>query len=110
MLRNYTARYVQIPSGYIGQLIEWPEVITEGKTIEDCHNMLADALKEMVLSYNKVGRDIPSTNSLDKEAKILIQQNLIKCIEMAEQQGFSNLTLEEISSEVNAVRGNANNS
>jgi hypothetical protein len=24
---NYTAKYTKIDSGYIGQLVEWPEVI-----------------------------------------------------------------------------------
>ncbi len=31
MLSNYTAKYIKISSGYIGQLVEWPEVVTEGK-------------------------------------------------------------------------------
>ena len=30
MLKTYTAKYTRIPAGYMGQLIEWPEVITEG--------------------------------------------------------------------------------
>jgi len=30
MLMNYTAKYTKISSGYMGQLLEWPEVITEG--------------------------------------------------------------------------------
>jgi hypothetical protein len=25
---NYTAKYTKIDSGYLGQLVEWPEVIT----------------------------------------------------------------------------------
>jgi predicted RNase H-like HicB family nuclease len=33
MIQNYTAQYTKINSGYMGQLIEWPEVITEGKTL-----------------------------------------------------------------------------
>ena len=33
MLRTYTAKYVRIPSGYMGQLVDWPEVITEGAFI-----------------------------------------------------------------------------
>ena len=28
---SYTAKYTKIASGYMGQLVEWPEVITEGK-------------------------------------------------------------------------------
>jgi len=27
---NYTAKYTKISSGYMGQLVEWPEVVTEG--------------------------------------------------------------------------------
>jgi predicted RNase H-like HicB family nuclease len=45
---NYTAKYTKIPSGYMGQLIEWPEVVTEGKSLEECRKMLQDALREMV--------------------------------------------------------------
>ena len=51
MLSNYTAKYTRINSGYMGQLVEWPEVITEGKTLDECREMLKDALSEMVLAY-----------------------------------------------------------
>jgi len=27
---SFTAKYTKIDSGYMGQLIEWPEVVTEG--------------------------------------------------------------------------------
>ena len=46
---KYTACYTQIENGYMGQLLEWPEVISEGATIEECRNMLADALTEMTI-------------------------------------------------------------
>jgi predicted RNase H-like HicB family nuclease len=42
----------------MGQLVEWPEVVTEGKDIEDCRAMLRDALQEMVLAYQQQGREI----------------------------------------------------
>jgi len=35
---------------YMGQLIEWPEIVTEGKDLEECRKMLRDALNEMVLT------------------------------------------------------------
>ena len=54
MLSNYTAKYTKISFGYMGQLIEWPEVITEGKTLEDCREMLKDALREMMLAYQQL--------------------------------------------------------
>ncbi len=59
MVRSYTAKYTKIDSGYMGQIVEWPEVVTEGKTIEECREMLRDALKEMVLAYKEQGREIP---------------------------------------------------
>ena len=59
MVRSYTAKYTKIASGYMGQLVEWPEVITEGKTIEECRLMLRDALHEMILAYKEQCREIP---------------------------------------------------
>jgi predicted RNase H-like HicB family nuclease len=57
---NYTARYTKINSGYMGQLVEWSEVITEGKTLEECREMLKDALHEMLLAYQEQGKEIPT--------------------------------------------------
>jgi predicted RNase H-like HicB family nuclease len=59
MEKNYTAKYNKISSGYMGQLVEWPEVITEGATIEECRELLRDALKEMILAYKQQGKEIP---------------------------------------------------
>jgi predicted RNase H-like HicB family nuclease len=56
MLQNYTAKYTKIKSGYMGQLVEWPEVITEGKNLEECREMLKDALNEMILAYQQQGK------------------------------------------------------
>jgi len=59
VVRSYTAKYTKISSGYMGQLVEWPEVITEGKTIEECRAMLRDALQEMMEAYRQQGKEIP---------------------------------------------------
>jgi len=59
MVRSYTARYTKIDSGYLGQLVEWPEVVTEGPGVEECRSLLRDALHEMVLAYGQQGREIP---------------------------------------------------
>ena len=64
MLHTYTAKYTKIPSGYMGQLVEWPEVITEGNTIETCREMLRDALTEMILAYREQGQETPLGYSL----------------------------------------------
>ena len=59
MVRSYTAKYTKTSSGYMGQIVEWPEVITEGKTIEECREMLKDALQEMMLAYKQQDKEIP---------------------------------------------------
>ena len=64
MLSNYTAKYAKISSGYIGQLVEWPEVITEGETLEECRELLKDALHEMILAYRQQNKEIPLGNAL----------------------------------------------
>ena len=43
----------------MGQIVEWPEVISEGIDIEDCRNSLRDALKEMIAAYKQLGKEIP---------------------------------------------------
>jgi predicted RNase H-like HicB family nuclease len=59
VVRSYIAKYTKISSGYMGQLVEWPEVITEGNTIEECRAMLRDALQEMMEAYKQQGKEIP---------------------------------------------------
>ena len=51
MISTYTAKYTRISSGYMGQLVEWSEMITEGKTLEECREVLQNALHEMVIAY-----------------------------------------------------------
>ena len=67
---NYTAKYTKIDSGYMGQLVEWPEVITEGKDLEDCRAMLRDALNEMILAYRELGKEIPLGNALIEQLPV----------------------------------------
>ena len=70
MFINFTARYTKISSGYLGQLIEWPEVVTEGKDLEDCRAQLRDALQEMILAYQQQGKEIPLGNALIEQLPV----------------------------------------
>ena len=70
MVRSYTARYTKITSGYMGQVVEWPEVITEGKTIEECREMLKDALEEMTQAYRQQGKEIPPGGDLVEQVLV----------------------------------------
>ena len=64
MLKSYTANYTRIASGYMGQLVEWPEVITEGKTLDECRELLQDALREMIAAYRHLKKEIPGGGAL----------------------------------------------
>jgi len=57
MKYSYTARYEKIPRGYLGQLIEWPEVVTEDVTLEECREMLRDAAQEMTKACQDLGTE-----------------------------------------------------
>jgi predicted RNase H-like HicB family nuclease len=73
MIKSYTAKYTKIDSGYMGQLIEWPEVVTEGGDIEECRSMLRDALREMLLAYQQLGKEIPLGNDLFEQVSIELE-------------------------------------
>lgn len=75
MLRSYTARYTKIDSGYMGQLVEWPEVITKGKDIEDCRVMLRDALNEMILACQQQAKEIPLGQNFKRKNNCMIENN-----------------------------------
>mgnify|MGYP000005007933 CR=1 FL=1 len=55
-MATYTACYTRIEAGYMGQLLEWPEVITEGGTLEECRAMPIDAAQEMTRAYLETGQ------------------------------------------------------
>jgi predicted RNase H-like HicB family nuclease len=70
---SFTAKYTKIDSGYMGQLIEWPEVVTEGADIEECRSMLRDALREMVQAYQQLRKEIPSGNNLLEQVSVELE-------------------------------------
>ena len=70
---SYTAKYMKIDSGYLGQWVEWPEVVTEGKDLEECRAMLRDALHEMVLAYRQLGKETPAGNALIEQLPVEIR-------------------------------------
>lgn len=64
MVRHYTARYTKLEHGYMGQLVEWPEVVTEGENLEDCRTQLQDALHEMILACHDMNVEVPGGGAL----------------------------------------------
>lgn len=70
MVSTNTAKYTKIHSGYMGQLVEWPEVVTEGKTIEECRDLLKDAVHEMVIAYRQQDKEIPVGGALFEQVPV----------------------------------------
>lgn len=66
MTQAYTIKYTRTGSGYMGQLVEWPEVISEGKTLDECRAMMEDALREMILAYKDQQKPIPAGGTLQE--------------------------------------------
>ncbi|WP_395052293.1 hypothetical protein [Flavobacterium sp.] len=64
------------------------------------------------LEFNKFGikdSKLNFTDFVDIVSKELTRQNLSKCIELAEKNGLSKMTMDEITNEVKAVRKDAKN-
>jgi len=56
----------------MGQLIEWPEVVTEGRSLESCRIMLRDALQEMIKAYKQQHKEIPAGRALIEQIPVEI--------------------------------------
>ena len=56
----FVATYQKVSRGYMGRVIGFPGVITEGKTLEECRASLSDALREMILACRQDGQPIPT--------------------------------------------------
>ena len=64
------------------------------------------------LEYNKFGikkNKLAFSDFVDIISRELTKQNLDKCVDLAEKYGLSTMTMDDISSEVKAVRKNAKN-
>jgi len=48
-------------------------VITEGRNIEECRDMLKDALNEMILAYQQQGKEIPVSGSLFEQIPLEVK-------------------------------------
>ena len=72
MTSSYTAKYTKISSGYMGQLVEWPEVVTEGRTLEECRESLHDALSEMIQAHRQQDKELPVGGALIEQIPVEI--------------------------------------
>jgi predicted RNase H-like HicB family nuclease len=89
----YTAKYTLIDSGYMGQIVEWPEVITEGSTLEECRAMLEDALREMVAAYAGMKKELPLIREGGNHS---IYSNGARTIPVKRHRVFDRITANEL--------------
>jgi predicted RNase H-like HicB family nuclease len=71
MSSAYTAKYTKISLGYMGQLVEWPEVVTEGQTLDECRELLKDALHEMALAYRQQNKETPLGGAITLSSRMI---------------------------------------
>ncbi len=57
--RTFLAVYQRVSRGYMGRVVGFPGVISEGRTLDECRDSLQDALHEMVLAYRDAGEPLP---------------------------------------------------
>lgn len=73
---KFTACYTKLEDGsYMGQLLEWTNVLTSGKDLEECEFMLKDAAHEMALAYYEDGDEIPQKELIVKPIDIPLDKN-----------------------------------
>ena len=78
MLKNFTACYTKLEHGYMGQLLEWTNVITEGDDLKDCEEMLKDAAHEMMLAYKDEGMKIPNPSLTVRPISIPVDEEMLE--------------------------------
>lgn len=79
---QFTACYTKLEGGsYKGMLLEWPEVMTFGKDLEDCQNMLIDAAQVMALCYRDDNKDIPNPPVIIKPLSIPLDDESLNAYE-----------------------------
>ena len=73
---KFTACYTKLEDGrYMGQLLEWTNVLTSGKDIDECEEMLKDAAHEMALAYYEDGQKIPQEELIVKPIDIPLDKD-----------------------------------
>ena len=90
---QFTACYTKLEEtgGYMGQLLEWPNVITSGKDLEECEFMLKDAANEMMLAYQEDSMKIPHPSLIVKPISLAIDEEMIEAEIPAEEALTANV-------------------
>ena len=67
---EYHAAYFAIEDGwYLGEVLDFPGVVTQGRGLEDARYMVRDALRLMAECYLDEGRSLPKPNPRARNKK-----------------------------------------
>jgi predicted RNase H-like HicB family nuclease len=67
---EYHAAYFEIEDGwYMAKILDFPGVVTQGKTLEAAKKMLRSALEDMAEWYMEDGQPFPPPNARAKNLK-----------------------------------------
>ena len=74
---QFTACYTKLEEGcgYMGQLLEWPNVITDGESLEDCRDSLIEVAAEMADIYEEDGLEIPDVSLIVEPIDIPLKKS-----------------------------------
>jgi predicted RNase H-like HicB family nuclease len=72
---EYHAAYYAIEDGwYMAEVLDFPGIVTQGKTLASTRRMLRDALREMAQWSLEDGRALPRPNAKIKDRKAELQE------------------------------------
>jgi predicted RNase H-like HicB family nuclease len=75
---EYHAAYYKIEDGwYMGVVLDFPEVVTQGKTLNAARRMLRSALEDMALWYMEDGQPFPKPKARIKDRKAAVQEPIL---------------------------------
>lgn len=70
---EYHAAYYEIEDGwYMARVLDFPGVVTQGKTLNSARRMLRDALREMALWNLEKGEPFPRPNPRASDRKAVL--------------------------------------
>ena len=80
---KFTACYRKLEHGYMGKLLEWPGVITEGDDLDECRDLLKEAAEEMADLYKDDGQKIPYTRLIFEPISVSVDPSCMPIEEEA---------------------------
>ena len=76
---KFTVCYTKLEDGgYMGQLLEWTNVLTSGKDLDECRDLLIEVAGEMADIYKEDGLKIPNSTLLVEAIDIPIDESLLE--------------------------------